>query len=89
MIKSPVRNPLDDVADFLTTAPNDEQLLAFYLADDLQKRLNYLLDLNGAGELTDEEERELDDFIRADHMVSRLKTKTKLRQQGLNDSGKG
>ena len=89
MIQTPVRNPLDDVADFLATAPSDEQVLAYFLSDDLQERLQQLLELNRAGVLTNGDERDLDDFIRADHMISRLKTKARLRQRGVSDDSNG
>ena len=83
MIKAPARNVLDEVTDFLATAPSDEELLAYRFCDELQDRLHYLLDLNGEGELNYCEERELEDFLRANRMMSTLKIKTRLRQRGI------
>ncbi|MCY4466070.1 MAG: hypothetical protein OXE46_11080 [Chloroflexi bacterium] len=83
MIKSPARNVLDEVTDFLATAPTDEELLCYRFSDDLQDRLHYLLDLNGEGELNFCEERELEDFLRANRMMASLKIKTRLRQKGI------
>jgi len=44
-----------------------------------------LLDRNGEGELTFYEERELEDFIRANRMLALLKVKTRLRLKGIDD----
>lgn len=71
------------ITDFLSSGPKDEVLLAYRLRDDLQDRLSHLLYLNRESELTCEHRHELDDFIRADHVISRLKTKIGLWQRGL------
>ncbi len=84
MIRAPVRNVLDVVTDFLGADPSDEELLAYKFSDDLQARIHFLLDRNGEGELTFDEERELEDFIRANRMMSRLKVNTRLRLQGID-----
>ena len=83
MIQTPVRNPLDDVADFLATAPSDEQVLAYHFCHDMQERLHQLLDRNREDELSYCEKRELEDFLRANRMMATLKTKTRLRQRGI------
>ncbi len=84
MIEAPVSNVLDVVTDFLGTDPSDEELLAYKFSEDLQARIHFLLDRNGEGELTFDEERELEDFIRANRMMSRLKVHTRLRLQGID-----
>lgn len=83
MIKAPVRNPIDVVAEFLASDPTDEELLAYRFSDDLQDRVHYLLDRNGEDELTCEERHELDDFIRANRMMTTLKINRELRLKGL------
>ena len=83
MIKVPVRDVFAVITDFLADDPTDEELLAYKLPQDLQKRLSHLLYLNRESELTCEQRHELDDYIRADQMISLMKTKTKLRQRGL------
>lgn len=84
MIKVPVRNVLDVVTDFLGSDPSDKELLDYKFSDDLQARAHYLLDRNGEGELTCDEERELEDFIRANRMLARLKVNTRLKQRGIS-----
>ncbi len=79
MIETPILNVLDVVTDFLATEPTDEELLAYQFTDEMQERIHYLLERNGEGELTCEERHELDDFIRANRMMARLKVNVRLR----------
>ena len=83
MIKAPVRNAIDVVAEFLASDPSDEELLAYRFAEDLQARVHYLLERNGEDELTCDERHELDDFIRANRMMTSLKINRELRLKGL------
>ena len=83
MIQESQRDVFAVITEFLAEDPTDEELLAYKLPDDLQKRVSHLLYLNRESELTCEQRHELDDYVRADHMISRMKTKTKLRQRGL------
>ena len=78
------RNALDEVCDFMARIPNDEELLEYRMPDDLQERLHHLLDLNGEGELSCCQERELEDFLRANRMMSTLSVKIRLRQKGIH-----
>ena len=45
---------------------------------DLQERAHELLEKNGEGLLTPEEQKEMMDFSRIDHMLTLLKAKTRL-----------
>jgi hypothetical protein len=81
----PVRAVFDVITDFLASEPTPEELLAYHLPDDLQARVEELVERNGEGQLTFDEQQELLDFIRADQMIALLKTKTKLR---LRNKGK-
>lgn len=75
----PERVVFDVITDFLASNPTPDALMAYHLPDDLQARVDKLVERNGEGQLTFEEQQELLDFIRADQMISLLKTKTKLR----------
>jgi hypothetical protein len=79
MQSAPVRTVFDVITDFLVSEPTPEELLAYHLPDDLQARVEELVERNGEGQLTFDEQQELLDFIRADQMIALLKTKTKLR----------
>ena len=81
MIDAPVRTINEVVADFLACKPSDEDVLGYFMPDDIQSRVHFLLDLNGEDELTCEEARELDELGRADDFVSLLKAKISRRQR--------
>lgn len=83
MIQEQAQNVFDEVTDFLVSQPSDEALLAYRFSEELQARLHYLLDLNGEGELSCCEERELDEFIRANRILTTLKINTELRIRGI------
>ncbi len=81
MIDSPVRTINDVIADFLACKPSDKEVLGYFMPPAIQKRVRFLLDLNGEDELTSSEEEELDELARADDFVSLLKAKIKRRQR--------
>lgn len=79
-----LRNVFDVITDFLASEPSYEELLGFHLPDDLQARVDELVERNGEGLLTFDEQQELFDYMRADEMVALLKVKTKLRLRDKN-----
>lgn len=50
-----IANAMDEVLDFLTSAPTPQQIIDFHASDELQERVRYLLDKNRNEWLTDEE----------------------------------
>ncbi|MCA9331159.1 hypothetical protein KC957_03845 [Candidatus Saccharibacteria bacterium] len=79
MQNAPVRTVFDVITDFLASEPTPQAVLAYHLPDDLQARVDELVERNGEGQLTFDEQQELYDFLRADDMMALLKAKTKLR----------
>lgn len=79
MSSAATRPVFDVITDFLASNPSPEQLIAYHLPEDLQARVDTLVERNGEGELTFDEQQELYDFMRADEMMALLKAKTKLR----------
>lgn len=77
MLQPTTRTVFDVVTDFLETEPSPQEIIDFFLPEDLQARLDYLLDKNGEGQLTYTEQEELTEFLNADEMFSLLKTKMK------------
>jgi hypothetical protein len=75
----PVRTVFDVITDFLATEPSPQEIINYFLPDDLQERADDLLDRNGEDLLTPEEREELHKFLSADTMFSLLKTKMKLK----------
>ena len=81
MIEAPSRTINHIVADFLACKPSDEAILGYFMPEDIQRRVRFLLDLNGEDELTYAEALELDEMLRANGFVSLLKGKIKRRQR--------
>ena len=81
----PTRTVFDVITDFLATEPSPQEIIAYYLPDDLQSRLDDLLDKNSEGELSLAEREELERFLNADQMFSLLKTKMKLKLKRESD----
>lgn len=76
---APPRTVFDEITDFLATEPSPQEIIAYHLPEDLQARLDQLLDKNGEGLLTYTEREELTEFLNVDEMFSLLKTKMKLK----------
>ncbi|MCQ3930787.1 MAG: hypothetical protein DPW16_10045 [Chloroflexi bacterium] len=67
----------DEIVEFLTSEPSNEQLLAFQPSEALKQRSLYLLEQNRNGSLTDVEQLELDEFRRMNHLVNMLKIRAR------------
>lgn len=84
MQSTPIRTVFGGITDFLATEPSPQEMIDFYMPGDLQARLDELLDKNGEGELTPEEQKEMMDFARMDQVMSlrkiRMRIKLKLKK---------
>ncbi len=69
----------DEVLDFLASSPTAEQLVNYQPPTALQQRLTELLQKNRSVRLTDAEAEELDEFLRMNRFMSRLKLKARSR----------
>lgn len=67
----------DEVLEFLASTPTKEMIIDFKPSDELQARASRLLDKNRQGNLSPDEERELDEFQRMNHFVSMLKARVR------------
>lgn len=79
MLNAPTRTVFDAITDFLATEPSPQEIIDFFLPEDLQARADYLAERNGEGLLTPTEREEHDEFLKVDRMFSLLKTKMKLK----------
>lgn len=61
------------VLDFLASNPSPEQIQAFGPTPEMQNRLSTLLDRSRANQLTPAEERELDEYVRIEHLMVMIK----------------
>lgn len=81
MQNTPTRTVFDVITDFLATEPSPQEIIDYFLPEDLQARADYLAEQNGEDLLTAPEREELDEFLKANRMFSMLKTKMKLKPQ--------
>ena len=72
----------DVVTDFLASAPSLDEIAAYRVPPDLQARAHLLLDKNQEGSLTPEERTEMEEFRQIDHLLTLVKAKARLKQQG-------
>lgn len=72
----------DEVTDFLATQPSFEAIIDFKPSQFLDERLHELLDEANAGTISYSEQKELDDFLRVNHLLRMLKHKARLKLTG-------
>ncbi len=69
--------PFDELITFLASSPSAEGIVAYRPPESLQARMSELLEKNRQDSLSQEEETELDEFLRMNRFMSRLKAKAK------------
>src|SRR5690606_23280148 len=69
---------VSEVVGFLATNPSPSEVLKFHLSDEAQMRLRRLLALNSEGVLSLEEQEELDELARLEHVLVMLKAQVAL-----------
>ena len=79
MAVAPERSIADIVTDFLSSAPSLEEIADYRLPDELQERAHALLDKNRSGTLSVDEQAEMEEFRRIDHLLTLIKAKAHLR----------
>ena len=67
----------DEILDFLASAPTQAQIVAFRPSEALQARASDLLQKNRDGQLTADEQLELDEFQRMNHFMTMLKARAR------------
>jgi hypothetical protein len=77
MAFAPTDTVFDIVLDFLASTPTPEQIVAYQPAEPLQQRLSALLEQNRSGGLNPAEQTELEEFLRMNRFMSRLKLKAR------------
>lgn len=75
MSQAPTLGPVDEVVDFFARGPTPAQIAAFRLSDAAQERLRELLQRNSVGQLTQQEEHELDQMVLLDDIVSLIRAR--------------
>ncbi len=77
MTFAPTETLFDDILDFLASTPSPVQIIEYKPSGALQERLSELLAKNRAGQLSETEQMELDEFLRMNRFMSRLKIKAR------------
>jgi uncharacterized protein YciU (UPF0263 family) len=67
--------PYDDFLEFLIDKVTPEDILSYQAPDELQARAIELLERSSEGELTSEEQAELDEMARVDRLVGVIKAR--------------
>ena len=66
-------NAYDEYVEFITSHPTVEQVADFRLLDAVEARIRDLLEANRTRKLTAEEDTELDEYLRLEHIMRKAK----------------
>ena len=69
------RRAYDDIVDFFARGTSSTEVLSYRPSAEAQERVRYLLAKNKAGELTAEEELELERFGELEHFMQLVKAR--------------
>ncbi len=75
MASSAAMSPVNEVIEFFARAPSREDIAAFRLSPAAHERLRGLLARNAAGLLSADEQRELDQIVLLDDIVSLIRAR--------------
>ncbi len=64
---------VSEVIEFLASAPSPTEVLGYKASERAQERVKRLLSLNSAGIISSDEQLELDELERVEHIVTLLK----------------
>jgi hypothetical protein len=83
MAEAPASTLFDEILDFLSASPTAEEIIAFQVPEHLQIRLSLLLEKNRGNQISYHEQKELDEFMAIDRLVSRLKARARKKLMAL------
>ena len=69
----------DEIIDFITSLPKNEQVLAFKPSPASQNRLEELLEKKQIGKLNEDENREIEQFLLIEHLMRVAKARARKR----------
>ncbi len=69
----------DEIVDFITSIPKNEQILAFKPSSASQIRLEELLEKKQINKLTEDENREIEQFLLIEHLMRVAKARARKR----------
>ncbi len=65
--------PYDEFIEFITSSPTLAEISEFRLSDESEARIHALLEVNKSQRLTPDEEVELDEYLRLEHIMRKAK----------------
>lgn len=68
---------VEEILEFLATAPTLEQIIAFSPSEALQQYSHYIFEKNRTETLSSEEQEELQELLKMNHFVNMLKIKAR------------
>ena len=74
-----VTRVFDEIVDFITSAPQPEQILKFKPSTDAQMRLESLLDKKREDGLSADENHELEQYLTIEHIMRLAKARARQR----------
>lgn len=63
----------DEFVEFITSRPSLEEITDFRLSDEIETHISDLLQANRTRRLTDDENEELDEYLRVEHLMRKAK----------------
>ncbi len=73
-LKTPAAQTSAEIVDFLLGNPTTDEVMGYHASDRSQGRLQRLFALNSAGLLSEDEQAELTELERLEHIIVMLKT---------------
>jgi len=70
-----------EIADFITSQPTLEEIVAYRISASQQDYIDNLLERNREGQLSAEERQEMESFLAVSHLMSLAKAKARLKLQ--------
>ncbi len=64
-----------NILEFLVGNPSPEEMLAFSPTPQMVARVNLLLEQNRQGKLAERETRELDEYVKINHLITMMKAR--------------
>jgi hypothetical protein len=75
--KTPTHQAVSAFIEFLTSNPSEQAIGAYKSPEVFQGRVEVLLEKNRLGTLSEDETKELDDYMKLEHVVRVIKIKAK------------
>lgn len=82
MSQAQLTRAYDEVVTFFAKGPSRDEILNFRLSDGTVARVRKLLRKNSEGTLTPDETEELDECVQIERMVSLIRSRARLANQG-------